>query len=83
MKLKFKPRQTGSIVLTLNHHAVTTQGNKTMGHRKEDIGWTRNMSNASVSQFGLCLNHIIWLPQLLRDAMTIEVGMRWEVCHWK
>lgn len=33
------------------------------------------MSNASVSQFGLCLHHIIWLPQLLRDAMTIEVRM--------
>lgn len=46
-----------------------------MGHERDHTGWTRSMSTAAVSHSGLCLLHITWLPQLLRDAKAIKIEL--------
>lgn len=45
---------------------------------KKGLRWTIYIPSVSVSQFGLCLHHITWLPQLLKDSMTTECGIRQE-----
>lgn len=78
MKVKFKPRQTISRPLTLNHHAILYKEMKLwkvleiqqQNYRKKVSKMNNKHPQCS------CLYDNTWLPQLLRDAMNAEFGMR-------